>query len=173
MGNIDIRRATEADAQVLSDLSSITFNYFRNMHNNKDKDVDLYISTHFSKEKQFQELINKQKIIFIAYSDDKAVGYAMLTKGTTEQCLLHANSIELQRLYVLQSFHRQGIASQLMHTCLNECNEYDSIWLGVWEHNTTAIRFYETFKFKNVGTHIFQFGSDPQIDLIYELVLNK
>jgi ribosomal protein S18 acetylase RimI-like enzyme len=41
-----------------------------------------------------------------------------------------------------------------------------AVWLGVWERNPRAIRFYERNGFAAVGDHIFQLGSDPQRDLI-------
>jgi len=47
----------------------------------------------------------------------------------------------------------------------------DSIWLGVWEKNPRAISFYQKWGFKEVGTHIFHVGDDPQRDFIMELLL--
>lgn len=48
----------------------------------------------------------------------------------------------------------------------------DCIWLGVWEHNPRAIAFYQKYKFKTVGEHIFQMGDDPQRDLIMALAFD-
>ena len=36
------------------------------------------------------------------------------------------------------------------------------IWLGVWEKNLRAIRLYEKWGFKKVGTKEFILGSDLQ-----------
>jgi ribosomal protein S18 acetylase RimI-like enzyme len=40
------------------------------------------------------------------------------------------------------------------------------VWLGVWEHNTRAIRFYEAHGFSPAGSHDFFLGSDRQTDII-------
>ncbi len=44
----------------------------------------------------------------------------------------------------------------------------DVMWLGVWEYNPRAQRFYEKNGFRIVGKHTFQLGSDPQIDLLMQ-----
>ena len=41
-----------------------------------------------------------------------------------------------------------------------------AVWLGVWEHNARAARFYQRFAFTEVGDHVFLLGADPQRDLI-------
>jgi ribosomal protein S18 acetylase RimI-like enzyme len=45
----------------------------------------------------------------------------------------------------------------------------DRIWLGVWERNGRALAFYRKFGFEVFGDHVFQFGRDPQRDLIMAL----
>ena len=45
------------------------------------------------------------------------------------------------------------------------------IWLGVWELNTNAIRFYDRLGFKKFDTHVYPIGNDPQIDWIMKLTL--
>ena len=44
----------------------------------------------------------------------------------------------------------------------------DVMWLGVWEYNPRAQRFYEKNGFRVVGSHVFQLGSDPQTDLLMQ-----
>ncbi|MEY3918157.1 MAG: Protease synthase and sporulation negative regulatory protein 1, partial [Bacteroidota bacterium] len=45
------------------------------------------------------------------------------------------------------------------------------IWLGVWEHNPRAIRFYEKQGFVKFDQHIFQLGDDEQTDILMKLSL--
>ena len=40
------------------------------------------------------------------------------------------------------------------------------IWLGVWEYNHAAQRFYGRNGFVKVGSHQFMVGSDVQIDFL-------
>jgi ribosomal protein S18 acetylase RimI-like enzyme len=45
------------------------------------------------------------------------------------------------------------------------------VWLGVWENNNRAIRFYEKFGFSVFDHHIFRVGSDNQTDVLMRLKL--
>jgi diamine N-acetyltransferase len=40
------------------------------------------------------------------------------------------------------------------------------LWLGVWEKNSSAIRFYESIGFIPFGEHVFMLGTDPQRDIL-------
>ena len=40
------------------------------------------------------------------------------------------------------------------------------LWLGVWEHNPRAIRFYAKCGFVDVGSHDFVLGADRQTDRV-------
>jgi ribosomal protein S18 acetylase RimI-like enzyme len=40
------------------------------------------------------------------------------------------------------------------------------MWLGVWEENPRAIRFYQKLGFVEFGEHIFQLGDDAQRDVL-------
>ena len=51
-----------------------------------------------------------------------------------------SQAIELARLYVRQEFLAQKIGATLMQKALDEARArgYDTIFLGVWEHNERA-----------------------------------
>ena len=57
-----------------------------------------------------------------------------------------------------------------MDACFARAQETgrDVIWLGVWEYNPRAQRFYEKNGFQFVGRHTFLLGSDPQTDLLMQ-----
>jgi ribosomal protein S18 acetylase RimI-like enzyme len=40
------------------------------------------------------------------------------------------------------------------------------LWLGVWEHNARALRFYAKCGFVDVGSHDFVLGTDRQTDRV-------
>jgi len=48
---------------------------------------------------------------------------------------------------------------------------YETMWLGVWERNVRAQAFYERWRFRRVGEHVFLLGSDPQVDWLMECEL--
>ena len=76
--------------------------------------------------------------------------------------------VELVRLYIEEEIIGKGYGSVLMNSCLEEAkkNGHRTIWLGVWEKNLRAIRFYEKWGFTKVGTKEFVLGSDMQHDHI-------
>jgi ribosomal protein S18 acetylase RimI-like enzyme len=45
------------------------------------------------------------------------------------------------------------------------------MWLGVWENNHRAIKFYHDFGFKKFDSHIYVMGDDPQNDWMMMLTL--
>ena len=48
------------------------------------------------------------------------------------------------------------------------------MWLGVWEHNYRAQKFYQKMGFEDTGyKHPFPIGNTPQTDLWYWKFLNK
>jgi ribosomal protein S18 acetylase RimI-like enzyme len=74
-------------------------------------------------------------------------------------------------LYVSQRWHGLGIAHEIMREVLATARlaASDRIWLGVWQRNERALAFYRKFGFEVVGDHTFQFGNDPQRDLVMAL----
>ena len=76
--------------------------------------------------------------------------------------------VELLRFYVESKWHGLGVGQALMERCLALAREegYQTLWLGVWEHNERALAFYKKYCFVAVGQHRFQLGHDEQVDLI-------
>ena len=46
-----------------------------------------------------------------------------------------------------------------------------AVWLGVWNKNARAIRFYEKYGFEKRGTVTFDLASSLQEDDVMELVI--
>ncbi len=168
---IKIRRGTILDAETLAPLAVKIFNdTFADNPLNKPKDMQIYIGEAFSLKQTRRELAEKDSIFFIAEIGGRMIGYAKLQEHSIEQCISDIDAIELQRLYVAHEFHGKGVAASLMNECFAEAENknYQIMWLGVWEYNYRAQRFYEKFGFKKVGSHIFQLGTDAQIDFVME-----
>lgn len=169
--NLKIRRATVQDAEVVAPLAVNIFNdTFADNPLNKPEDMRDYIAEFLSVDAFRKDLADENSTFFVAETDDKIIGYAKLAENSTEECVSDKNPIELSKLYVSHAFHGQGIAQSLMEKCLTDAvdKNYRTMWLGVWEFNYRAQKFYEKLGFKKVGTHIFQLGSDPQTDWVME-----
>jgi diamine N-acetyltransferase len=169
--NLKIRRGKIADAETLARLALQIFNdTFAGNPLNKPEDMQAYSAEAFSPETTRSELADKNLIFFIAEVDDRMIGYAKLKEHSSENCVYDEDPIELSRLYVLKDFHGQGIAEKLMNECFDiaRSKNYRTMWLGVWEYNFRAQKFYEKLGFRQAGSHIFQLGSDPQTDWVME-----
>jgi diamine N-acetyltransferase len=178
MANNEIifRRGTPRDAEELAPLAIKIFNdTFAGHPLNKPEDMEAYIAEAFSLEQIRRELSDKDTIIFIVETDGKMVGFAKLHEHSTENCVSDLDPIEIQRFYIAHEYHGRGLAQALMQKCLEIAREknYQTIWLGVWEHNYRAQRFYEKLGFKIIGDHIFQLGNDAQTDLVMEKKLTN
>lgn len=168
---ITTRKAVTEDAQALAELAFTTFwDAFHEHPKNAPDDLADYMSKAFGVDQTLAELENARNIFLIAEIEGEMAGYAKLSVGTTEDGVTAERPIELNRLYSHQRFLGQGIGQTLMDRCLNYGRELgcDVMWLGVWEYNPRAQRFYEKNGFHIVGKHIFQLGSDPQTDLLMQ-----
>ncbi len=78
------------------------------------------------------------------------------------------HSLEVERIYVAKEFQGTGLGRRLMEEAVRLATEQkkEYIWLGVWEKNERAIRFYEGKGFYRTGSHTFTVGNDGQTDYI-------
>jgi ribosomal protein S18 acetylase RimI-like enzyme len=133
--------------------------------------MDFYLKTNFSTEKILAELNNPNKRFLLAMSGDRCCGFSQLTIGTMEPCLegVQGRKVELQRIYVGMEYHGAGLAGLLMQSAVTVAlgEGYEKMWLGVYQENMRAKRFYEKLGFERVGEHDFYLGGDKQTDDIY------
>ena len=171
MPQIDIRRATSDDAKSLTDLSYTTFwDAFAHHPKNAPDDLAHYMRQAFSVERIADELNDPRAVFLVAEIEGELAGYAKLVCDHIEPGISGEKPIELNRLYSQQKFLGQGVGQTLMDACFDLAREngFDTIWLGVWEYNPRAQRFYEKNGFREVGSHTFVLGSDPQTDLLMQ-----
>ena len=168
-----IRRGTAADADLLAEFGARTFSDTF-APSNKPEDIAAYLATAFDPDIQAAELSDPRITYFIAETDEQIIGYAMLRAGSQSQTVLGPSAIELVRIYVAREWFGCGVGEALMGRCIDESRQagYETIWLGVWEHNTRAQAFYRKCNFQITGQHIFQLGSDLQNDFLMERPLS-
>jgi diamine N-acetyltransferase len=173
-GIATIRRATEADAVLLSQLATRLFEETFGPMNNP-ADMRAYVTGAFSVEAERDALTDANRVVWITEDDNRAaLGYAALRRGSTADGVVAMRPAEVQRIYVAQEWHGQGVGNALMRTCVDHARLWhcDVIWLGVWERNPRAIAFYEKGGFRVVGRQSFQLGSDLQQDLVMAFPLD-
>ena len=171
MTSIQIRQAVPEDAKLLTDLAYTTFwDAFAHHPKNAPDDLAYYMRQAFSLEQISAELDDQNSVFLIAEIGGEPAGYAKLIYDSTEPDIIGEWPVELSRLYSHQKFLGHGVGQALMDACFDRGKETgrDVMWLGVWEYNPRAQRFYEKNGFRLVGKHTFLLGSDPQIDLLMQ-----
>jgi ribosomal protein S18 acetylase RimI-like enzyme len=171
--SIVIRTATVADAALIADLSRETFLDAFAALNNKD-DVDKYMSEQFSVQQLMQQVGVEGHIFLLAVSGADTLGYVFLKDGSGHNAP-DTNAIEISRLYVRNAYIGTGIGKTLMDAAISTAKQLDRhiLWLGTWERNHRAIKFYQSFGFSKFGEHDFILGNDVQRDWLMELVINN
>ena len=170
------RPADAADAETLADLGARTFDETFAASNDPDR-LARYLATAFTPERLAAELADPAAAFWIAVEDagrgpgdDRAVGYAKVASGEVPACVGGPRPVELVRLYVERSALGSGVGAALMTACLEHVQQtgFATIWLGVWEHNLRARRFYDKWGFRQVGAKSFYFADEVQEDLVME-----
>ena len=165
---IEVRRADASHAVLISVLGAATF-YEAYFEQDESADLADYCRVSFAPDKIRAEIENPNATFFIAYSNGKAIGYAKLRTGETIDSVSE-NSIELQRIYILERFWGKGVGEILLNHCLETAREkgFQAFWLGVWEENIRGQKFYAKFGFRQIGTLTFPYGETVGINLVLE-----
>lgn len=172
--NVIIRRGAADDAALLSELGALTFSETF-AADNTPENMAAYLAVAFNPEQQAAEIADPSALFQIAATNGVAQGYAMLRSGNAPEAVTGARPIELVRLYVKREALGGGVGAALMQACVDEALQrgYETLWLGVWEHNSRARAFYRKWNFSEVGTHVFQLGDDPQTDILMHRVVRQ
>ncbi len=164
---INIKRADKNDAQLISDLSNITFiETYRGSC--ADKDLIAFMDNSFNEEAILRELEDNDDFYYIAFADGFPAGYMRLQEDSREYPFdKEYKALQLKRIYVLKEYHSKKIGAALMKYAIKLAKEknYEILWLGVWEHNEKAKLFYKKWGFQGPGLpHIFTVGDTSHTD---------
>ena len=159
----------------LPDLQSISRETFTATFGaeNAAEDLANYLEEAYNTDRLTSELENPDSFFYFIYQDGEVAGYLKLNIDGAQTEKAAPDSLEIERIYIRQSFKRLGLGTQLINHALTVAQQFHktNVWLGVWEHNTAALNFYKNLGFSQVGDHIFQLGSDAQRDLIMQKTL--
>jgi ribosomal protein S18 acetylase RimI-like enzyme len=164
---ITIRKVSPSDVDTLLALSRKTF-YDAFEHLNNPDDFEAYTSKAFTREQLLSEIESPDCAFYFAVIDNEPVGYIKLNYRDAQAEFQEPEAVELSRIYILASHQGKKIGNHLLDFAINKAIEdkMTYIWLGVWEHNHAAQRFYERNGFVKVGSHEFVVGKDVQTDYL-------
>lgn len=140
---------------------------------NNPTDFFTYIDTVLTEKNLEKELLHPHSYFYFVKSELDVVGYFKINENAAQTELMGNNSMELERIYVSEAYQGKKIGSWILQQVVDlaKNKQLDFLWLGVWEHNTAAIKFYKKYGFIKFGKHPYYVGSDKQIDWLMRLDL--
>lgn len=142
---------------------------------NKEEDIMAFVNVAYTPERLTPELLNPDTSLFFArYADSPAaVGYLKVNFGPAQTELQDPEALEVERLYLSSDQTGKGIGQLLLDKALEiaRASGMRYVWLGVWEHNVKARKFYARNGFTDFDSHIFTLGDDAQTDIMMKKML--
>ncbi|MDX8341683.1 GNAT family N-acetyltransferase [Draconibacterium sp. IB214405] len=169
---MEIRKVNIQDIDELEEIGKLTFAETFSSENSEDN-MKEYLENGFSTEKLTAELTDPNAEFYFAQLDRKTIGYLKVNVGQSQIEIKDKNALEIERIYVLKEFHGKKVGQILYEKAIElaKAKNVEYVWLGVWEQNPRAIRFYEKNGFVAFDKHIFKLGDDEQTDIMMKLKL--
>lgn len=167
-----IYKIDEQNLEQLREIAIRTFDETFAATNSKENIMDYYKRC-FNENTLRQELRDPEaKWYFLEFKGELA-GYLKVNVGSAQTELQEEKGYEVERIYVLKAFYGAGVGTALMKHAIRIGKEMGKryLWLGVYEENYRALRFYEKFGMKEFADHIFMMGKQPQRDILLRMEL--
>ena len=168
MESIKISKASIEALATLQQIGKATF-FETFAESNSEADMKKYLDENFSAEKLTAEVNHPDSQFFVAWEGQSPIGYLKVNTGMAQTELQQDEStLEIERIYVLSAYHGKKVGQLLYEKALEVAGllKKSSIWLGVWEENPRAIKFYTKNGFVPFGQHLFKMGDDEQTDIM-------
>jgi ribosomal protein S18 acetylase RimI-like enzyme len=134
----------------------------------READMNAYLKKAFCIDQLKDELLNDGCSFYFLYDNSSLAGYLKLNEGAAQTDIKDLNSLELERIYVVNQYQGRGLGAFLLEWAEKEgyYRKKSYLWLGVWEKNKKALAFYQKHGFYQKGNHSFVMGDDVQKDLL-------
>ena len=141
---------------------------------NSEENMRIFLDKAYSEEKLKSEIEDKESETFLAVENQKILGVLKINTGNAETESGLENSLEIQRIYILKESKGLGIGTVFMNLAEKKARELgvSFIWLGVWEKNFPAQKFYTDKGLKKFSEHAFVLGDDIQTDFLMKKELS-
>ncbi|MGH8264170.1 MAG: GNAT family N-acetyltransferase [Steroidobacterales bacterium] len=164
-----VRRATLADAALLSDLGNSTFREaFSHLY--RPDDLDVFLAKAHSP--QLYERLLKDKDVGIWLTGPphgKPIAYIVAGLCQLPVPDLEPRAGEIRRLYVRSSVQAGGIGTKLLRVALEwlATDKFTPLYVGVWSANYGAQRLYQRYGFEKIGEYEFMVGKQRDHEFIF------
>ena len=153
----------------LENLQKISITTFKETFEevNTEEDMQKYLNENLNEEKLKSELENQNSEFYFAENNGEILGYLKLNFKDAQTEKVEENHFEIERIYVLKAFLGQKIGQILFDKAIEIGREknLEYVWLGVWEENHRAIKFYKKMVLKS--SENMTFFSEKMYRLIY------
>lgn len=171
---IIVTKITKNEILELQEIGRKTFSETFS-ENNTEESMNEYLETSFSMEKLTSELNEENSEFYFAKLNEEVIGYLKLNIGSSQTEIKSDNALEIERIYVSKDFHGNKVGQILYEKAIEIASQknVDYVWLGVWENNQRAIKFYQKNGFVEFDKHIFRLGNEEQTDIMMKLNLKN
>ncbi len=162
-----IRRASPADAERVVDITRRNFTEaFGHLY--PPDDLAYFLANSYSLDAHRALLADDRYAIWLLERDGEAVGHAVAGPAGLPHADVTEHDGELKRLYILRDAHNGGWGGKLLQTALDwlERDGPRTLWIGVWNENLGAQRFYARYGFVKVGEYLFPVGDTNDHEFI-------
>lgn len=162
-----IRPVESFEIDLLQQIAVDTFTKAFESANTKEN-LNLYLENAFNQTRLRLAFANPESQFFFAETDNTTLGYLKVNTGKAQSENLFPEALEVERIYVLPGNYGKGVGQALLNHAFGiaKVHQMKNIWLGVWEHNPRAIRFYEKNGFAIFDKHPFMMGKEEQTDYL-------
>lgn len=173
MKNPTIRKVTIDDLEQLEQIARKTFLTTYASFNTEENMKD-YMASNFSTEQLTTQLGDTGCEFYFVMLNDSAIGYIKINFGSSQTDIKDDKALEIERIYVKEEYQGKKIGKLLCDKAIAIAvqKRIEYLWLGVWEENPRAIRFYKKNGFVEFDRHIFKLGDDQQTDIMMKLQVN-
>jgi diamine N-acetyltransferase len=170
--NYLIRKAEPGDADQMAELAIFTFREAW-LEPGNEADLEEYVRENFAAEVLRKELRNPDITYLEVSINEEPVGYAKLEKRCQPDNYLLPGPVALHRLYIKAAFRNHKLGSELLKhvMSLSKQEGFKTLWLGVWNENYNAMRFYSRFGFEKFGEYVFTMGKIKSDDYLMKVDL--
>jgi len=167
LGEVRILRCGRHDAPLIAEIARATF-VETYAEQTPSEDMQEHLAHAYSAEQIDAELADPESTFFVARVGDAAAGYLKINRGKAQTELREPTGVEIESLYVSKRFQGYGVGRLLLDKAFDEARRAgaDYVWLGVWERNAPARRFWNRMGFVEFASHGFRFGNAEHTDLM-------
>lgn len=169
---VQIRKVKENEVAQLQQFGKQTFiDAFGSL--NTKENIRQYLDARFTLSQIQSEFENKDSQFFFLTTEEEILGYLKLNTDKAQSESIFSQGLEIERIYISGKFIGEGLGKQLLQFAIEKAQKKNckQIWLGVWDKNFKAIKFYERHGFVKFNAHEFMLGDEQQTDILMKLDL--